>query len=270
MFIQPDWFEVTEPGVGTNRYSYSANDPINKMDPGGNGFWSDLRESLTNTGKAIKDTFSGNVERINNAGQPATAGYGTVHVNGTTYGCFGCGGGGSATEQVGTAAFFATSLGRAAQGYLDLGSNVQFNNNRRFGLTQYVAPHPSIFGHPTLAALWKNRNFQAGLQALHDLTRRHGVEFGAWVYNTIQEPQLGMIRRGTAGTLDFGGSRGTVVGHVHTHPGGPGAYYGPSDTDRDSLAKRNNHPGFIVNWDGYVFGFGYRGDGWVYSDGKRF
>ncbi len=36
MFIQPDWFEVTKPGVGTNRYAYSGNDPVNKMDPNGN------------------------------------------------------------------------------------------------------------------------------------------------------------------------------------------------------------------------------------------
>ena len=36
MFLQPDWFEVMQPGVGTNRFSYSANDPVNGIDPGGN------------------------------------------------------------------------------------------------------------------------------------------------------------------------------------------------------------------------------------------
>lgn len=36
MFVQPDWLDPTHPGVGTNRYAYSFNDPINKSDPGGN------------------------------------------------------------------------------------------------------------------------------------------------------------------------------------------------------------------------------------------
>lgn len=39
LFIQPDWFEVTEPGVGENRYAYSMNDPINNLDPKGNLAW---------------------------------------------------------------------------------------------------------------------------------------------------------------------------------------------------------------------------------------
>ena len=29
LFLQPDWFEVTKAGVGTNRFSYSFNDPVN-------------------------------------------------------------------------------------------------------------------------------------------------------------------------------------------------------------------------------------------------
>lgn len=34
-FIQPDNWDPTLPGVGTNRYAYSDNDPINKSDPNG-------------------------------------------------------------------------------------------------------------------------------------------------------------------------------------------------------------------------------------------
>jgi len=34
-FIQPDWWEVRQPGVGTNRYTYSFNDPVNLSDRNG-------------------------------------------------------------------------------------------------------------------------------------------------------------------------------------------------------------------------------------------
>ncbi len=34
-FISPDPWDPTRPGVGTNRYAYSNNDPINKSDPSG-------------------------------------------------------------------------------------------------------------------------------------------------------------------------------------------------------------------------------------------
>jgi hypothetical protein len=34
-FISPDDYDPTLPGVGTNRYAYSQNDPVNKADPNG-------------------------------------------------------------------------------------------------------------------------------------------------------------------------------------------------------------------------------------------
>jgi RHS repeat-associated protein len=42
LFLQPDWFEITEPGVGRNRYSYSFNDPVNLSDPTGNAVYRDV------------------------------------------------------------------------------------------------------------------------------------------------------------------------------------------------------------------------------------
>ena len=56
LFIQPDWFEVTEEGVGTNRYAYSANDPVNKLDPNGNDHM-DKGDPLQNGAKAIGDAI---------------------------------------------------------------------------------------------------------------------------------------------------------------------------------------------------------------------
>ena len=34
-FLSPDWWDVTQPGVGTNRYAYALNDPVNLSDPNG-------------------------------------------------------------------------------------------------------------------------------------------------------------------------------------------------------------------------------------------
>ncbi|MEM9421917.1 MAG: RHS repeat-associated core domain-containing protein, partial [Pseudomonadota bacterium] len=58
LFIQPDWLPITEQGVGTNRYAYANNDPINKLDPNGNFFGALIASFL---GSALAGTQAGAV-----------------------------------------------------------------------------------------------------------------------------------------------------------------------------------------------------------------
>ncbi|WP_026873692.1 RHS repeat-associated core domain-containing protein [Inquilinus limosus] len=44
-FISPDWWDPILPGVGTNRYAYAFNDPINQSDPSGHRIGSDTAAS---------------------------------------------------------------------------------------------------------------------------------------------------------------------------------------------------------------------------------
>lgn len=55
MFIQPDWWEVTKAGVGTNPYSYSFGDPVNKSDPSGHEWYNNWGD--------FKDSFRGSVKQ---------------------------------------------------------------------------------------------------------------------------------------------------------------------------------------------------------------
>jgi RHS repeat-associated protein len=41
-FLSPDTFDPTLPGVGTNRYAYAGNDPVNRSDPGGHDAYSEI------------------------------------------------------------------------------------------------------------------------------------------------------------------------------------------------------------------------------------
>jgi RHS repeat-associated protein len=68
MFIQPDWWEVTKAGVGTNRYSCSFNDPVNGKDP--SGHFLDVKQMVSNFSnwwKAATTTATGIAANTNSA-----------------------------------------------------------------------------------------------------------------------------------------------------------------------------------------------------------
>ncbi len=54
MFLQPDWWEVTRAGVGTNRYAYAFDDPVNGKDPTGH-----LTTQSQGFSKIFDDIFGG-------------------------------------------------------------------------------------------------------------------------------------------------------------------------------------------------------------------
>lgn len=56
MFLQPDWWEVTRGGVGTNRYGYAGGDPVNAADPSGHKFWDDVKDFFRSIGNALGAT----------------------------------------------------------------------------------------------------------------------------------------------------------------------------------------------------------------------
>jgi RHS repeat-associated protein len=58
-FLSPDWWEITDPAVGTNRYAYALNDPINKSDPNGHSVSPDPCNYFCRLNAIIGSTTSG-------------------------------------------------------------------------------------------------------------------------------------------------------------------------------------------------------------------
>ncbi len=59
-FISPDDWDPTLPGVGTNRYAYAGNDPVNKSDANGHsdaGYWAPGPIGMVDTGVRPIDAF---------------------------------------------------------------------------------------------------------------------------------------------------------------------------------------------------------------------
>lgn len=61
-FIQPDTMDPTLPGVGTNRYAYANNDPINNSDPNGHS-WASFGKAVAEGFAALGKSLFGSAER---------------------------------------------------------------------------------------------------------------------------------------------------------------------------------------------------------------
>ncbi|MER9728183.1 RHS repeat-associated core domain-containing protein [Mesorhizobium sp. M0217] len=71
-FISPDDWDPTLPGVGTNRYAYARNDPVNKSDPNGHMFgdWFSKSEDRDATNSSNADHADTKAQKAREEGDP--------------------------------------------------------------------------------------------------------------------------------------------------------------------------------------------------------
>ncbi|WP_275789082.1 RHS repeat-associated core domain-containing protein [Pararhizobium gei] len=63
-FISPDTWDPTMEGVGTNRYAYAGNDPVNKSDPNGHAWLNEGWDNVFGKGSFDRTFGSGSSERV--------------------------------------------------------------------------------------------------------------------------------------------------------------------------------------------------------------
>jgi len=68
LFTQGDWWDPTVPGVGTNRYMYSAGDPVNLNDPNWHVFQDPSPIADGHSRNSMEDGFGGNVDMTDGCG----------------------------------------------------------------------------------------------------------------------------------------------------------------------------------------------------------
>jgi RHS repeat-associated protein len=170
-FISPDWWDPTEPGVGTNRYAYSFNDPINRSDQSGH-IWNYLAGAVIGgvidvASQALEANAEGRTfhwDRTRTA-EAATIGALTSGVSAFV-------GGRIAASSLGPVAAFATQV--AADGVIGAGAGMlsaglqggNLQNAAAWGAIGGVAGSLVGIGADKLANSIKEGVFQARFNAL--------------------------------------------------------------------------------------------------------
>lgn len=167
LFLQPDWFEVTKAGVGTNRYAYSGNDPVNGSDPGGNarcgtGLNTDQCDSVKNWFERVRQRYLDAKSVADRAVEQISAGKsGVVLQNQTEIDTYNriieyYGNPTGATDVLAAMERASQNFGRIAEKIGDEGAGVEVRlldeNHQAMGKDQNGDPAP------LLAAAWPGRN----------------------------------------------------------------------------------------------------------------
>ncbi len=252
LFLQPDWFEVTEAGVGTNRYGYSFGDPVNASDPGGNA------AVYSDTDGDGDNEYAGQI----NPGDP---GYGDDF------------------SKSGIQASEWVSYNDAARGTNvsdgSSGAGIFGGGNIQIPITEFDIRNPAFIAkNPKLAAIAGNPAFFGlALEALQRSNYLAGEivdmrEISGWlVVNTENGSLTATFYKSPSATFKSSTiqdppSLGAheITAHYHTHPAS-GLWYTdaqgktvtgfPTPSPDDYAAAAVRGPGFVIAGNGSIYGY---------------
>jgi hypothetical protein len=266
MFIQPDWWEVSEAWVGTNRYGYSAGDPVNGKDPGGHATrFTDMDgdgENETATHFSPDDPMHDALTCGCSAGRDYVRGWdrdwgglrrAVGQATGSQYATF--------TGNGLTARFDPGYVSR--QGF-DPAQNWPTIPNAPVHVGPVVADR-SVLANPTLREIWNTKGAQEALRMILEISQRDQVEYGFYFVRNPQnekiEAFMGRPVVGGSNFINLGPPPRYAVGDVHTHwtefdPWGRPLDAGPSVDDL-RVGGNIGVPRLLVRWDGLVLGYNY-------------
>lgn len=276
LFTSPDWWDVTIPGVGTNRYSYAFNDPVNRSDPSGN--WSpnnygsispfddgagDIIEG-GNTGPGSgangEEVTYSNLGHTNTGEQVATNGFGTISFNV------------DGTVSVGGIALGDTVWGLSGDG--SNGNYVNHGNGRTIPVDQvslYISNPSFVDAHRPLSLIMGHPDFNRYAMELLIASNFHkrtpfGMHETARIFvldtrtGNLQAGKIvhgGMSRLSTPYSL-YPPDGDVVSASAHTHPGVrlgmARQLWKPSTVDLTG-DHANTTYGIVVAGDGRLTGF---------------
>ncbi|MBZ0216966.1 MAG: hypothetical protein K8F25_10470, partial [Fimbriimonadaceae bacterium] len=273
LFIQPDWLGVTEPGVGTNRYAYANNDPVNKLDPNGNffgliaGFIAQALGvesvlAIAAIGIGVDSAVAlANGASLGDVVKSATIQFAmTMVMQGVKdAGIFGknLNGSGASTPSFSGGAEVRTSYPVDDSSIL----------SRHFGPKLRLANPKILEAEPTLKAIWQSKAARAKMYELLKESNYLSTdplkmkETGGWFVVNSKSGAISFVRAtGDASwnsiqlyPLPMSGENITFA-HVHTHPAAGLSPFGKGSTPQlahpapaDIKAAANFGPGFVIN-----------------------
>jgi hypothetical protein len=245
MFLQPDWWEVTQPGVGTNRYAYAGGDPVNGSDPGGNDV-------------VYKD--------LDGDGQNEY--YGTIHYGEPGFHADHSSTGVLPSDWVdlnnGRITFGGTLHGREGDAALRAPGWTFFTGPN----TPSISADASVLQNQVLSAIFSDPDFENLAKMILAKSKKEKKEMGVVFlpygngYRLQEDGLGGAFIIGDYTTIGFPPLESGAAATLHTHwlqsavnMWLRGKIFGEHGASSVDLNSNLGVPGFVVTWDGVVYGF---------------